>query len=202
MHALPRIAKLGHVSGVNLFWSHFIPICSIHCFPVSDLSYPASDQEQSHTLLWPLRTHRNLIFLQTRQLRPWESDPLLDLSQAQQWHFGVGATQIPASFVPQYVQGHLPRLFKDQLCPWGGLLSPGFLLPTLMEAQQGGSHWLAWPSGAPKVPIRGMHGSQITVQIWLDNYRRFRWKGVSKPSLFSEIVDIMLAPLYKKEEIR
>ena len=202
MHTLPRIAKLENLSGVSFLRSHFIPICPIHSFSVSDLSHPASDQEQSHTLLWPLRTHRNLVFLQTRQLRPWESDPPLDLSQAQQWHFGVGAAQIPASLVPQYVQGHRPRLFKDQLCPWGGSPSPGLSLPTPMEAQQGGSHWLAWPSGAPKVPIKGTHGWQIKVQIQLGNYLRLRWKGVSKPSLLSQIVDILLAPLYKKEEIK
>lgn len=34
------------------------------------------------------------------QLGPWESDILLDLSQALQWHFRVGATQIPAPLVP------------------------------------------------------------------------------------------------------
>lgn len=88
-------------------WSQFLPVTfhslfsPLHTLPISVLSHPASDQEQSYTLLWPLRTQRNLIFLQTRQLGPWESDPLLDLSQNQQWHFRVGATQILASLVPK-----------------------------------------------------------------------------------------------------
>lgn len=93
-------------------WSQFLLVTfhslfpSIHSLPISVLSHPASDQQQSYTLLWPLRTHRNLIFLQTRQLGPWESDPLLDPSQDQQWHFRISATQIPASLVPQRAQGH------------------------------------------------------------------------------------------------
>lgn len=114
----------------NNNWSQFLLVTFhslhplIHCYPVSDLSHPASEQEQSHTPLWPLRTHRNLIFLLTRQLGPRESDPLLDLSQTQQWHFRGGAAQIPASLLPQYARGHRPWHFKDQLRPWGRLLSP------------------------------------------------------------------------------
>ena len=157
----------------------------IHSLPISVRSHAVSDQEQSHTLLWPLRTHRNLIFLQTSQLGPWESDLLLDPSQDQQWHFRVGATQILASLCPSVHKNTTYRGFKDQLCPWEGLQSPGILLPAPVEAQQGGSSLSCLAKWSPKVPVRAVHGRLIKVQVQLDHYLRFRWKGLVLISCYS-----------------
>lgn len=155
-------------SGHNSFSFHPIPFLPVSAWAT------LPDREQPYTLSWPLRTHRNLIFLQTCQLGPWESDPLLDCPQDWQWHFRVGTTQIPASLVPPYAWGHLPWHFKAQLCSWGACCPQNSCCQHQWKLSKEAAHWVDCPSEAPKVPIRDAHGWQIQVQIQLDNYLRFR----------------------------
>lgn len=87
-HTQSGIANWKYNIGKPLLLANFHSYACIpmFVFPVFVLSHPVSDQNPSDTVRWPLRTHRNLIFLQTRQLGPWNLIHSWILHRARQWH--------------------------------------------------------------------------------------------------------------------
>lgn len=91
------------------------------------------------------------------QLGPGQSDPCLDLRQARQWPFSVGASQILALLVPQHAQGHCPWHSKTSSAPGEACCPPQSCCQHQWTLSRGSVRGCP-ASGAPVVPIRAWDG--------------------------------------------
>lgn len=148
-HAPSRTAKWEKQWQVDFFWSHFILSSPYSLPPCVCLSHPAWQGAAIH----PLMTSKD------SQESDFPTDPpagalgiwsTLGLSPGLAVAFQRRRRTDLCLTCASVCMRTPPMAFQSSALPLGSLLSPEFLLPTPMEAQQGGSSLGCLPRWSPK----------------------------------------------------